>query len=93
MISVKDAVSKALQGFNQFFPDQELQGLELEEVEMSEDEQYWLITLGFDVPNLNPPTGIGAIMQTNQQIYKRKYKVFEIEATSGKVKSMKIRQI
>lgn len=64
----------------------EIQNIRLEEIQISEDEQLWLVTLGFDrvldedealVPN-----------QT-----RREYKLFEIDANTRKVKSMKIRVV
>ncbi|MBI5250399.1 MAG: hypothetical protein HY912_12965 [Desulfomonile tiedjei] len=51
-------------------------GLEVEEIELSDDDFYWLVTLGYDVDPLGR---------------NRKYKVFRIRADSGEVESMKIR--
>lgn len=66
--------------------DNDIRNIRLEEIQISEDEQLWLVTLGFDrlldedealVPN-----------QT-----RREYKLFEIDASTRKVKSMKIRTV
>lgn len=62
----------------------------LEEAELSEDKQYWLITLGFNRlvdKTSNPLADLVAIRN-----YERDYKVFKINAQTGEVQSMKIRQ-
>lgn len=59
----------------------------LEEVELSEDEQFWFVTLGFDRPIDNNPL---ALLQNQTQ---RDYKQFKIDALTGEVKAMKIRTV
>lgn len=59
----------------------------LEEIELSEDEKFWFITLGFNRPINDPFTGI---LQPQTQ---RDYKQFKIDAETGKVKAMKIRAL
>lgn len=49
----------------------------LEEIELSEDKKYWLITLS------HPKGYIGSVMD---------YKIFKVDAYTGKVLSMKIRK-
>lgn len=61
----------------------ELLDVRLEEVELSEDESAWLITLGF----IRPSSGI----LTEQP--KREYRRFEIDTLTGDLKSMKIRAV
>ena len=61
----------------------------IEEVELTDDGRYWLITLSFDVPvELNPSMGT-----TLATVGERQYKVFKVDARSGEVLSMKIREI
>jgi len=60
--------------------------LALEEVELSSDEEFWLITLGFTPPANNLIALAGANV-------KREYKIFKIKSESGNVISMKIRSI
>ena len=55
----------------------------LEEVEFTSDDRYWLITLSFNTNKFGDLGGAGT----------RKYKQFEIDAKSGVIKSMKIREI
>jgi hypothetical protein len=55
----------------------------VEEVELSEDGKYWLITLSYSP--LHPT--LGMLMSSG-----REYKVFEVDAFTSEVKSMKIRK-
>lgn len=79
-VTVKAAVKSAIE-YLQFVQNElggELQDVRLEEVELSEDKSYWLITLGYQ-----PGTGI---------VRDREYKIFKVNATDSLVMSMKIRQ-
>lgn len=61
--------------------------LRLEEVELSEDKNFWLITLGFERPVKNKtPLAEIAIMS-------REYKIFRVNSQTGEVEAMKIRQV
>ena len=89
-IDVRAAVGLAQNYFNSL---QDMlgafQNLRLEEVELSENKQFWLITLGFDcqVISNNPLK-----LEINPQ-YVREYKLFKINAETGEVESMKIREL
>lgn len=50
----------------------------VEEIDLSKDERYWNVTLGLtgDMPAL----------------FSRKYKLFQVDARTGEVRSMKIRE-
>lgn len=61
----------------------DIQDLRVEEVELSEDDKSWLITLGF--------TRLGEVLETCR--YQREYKIFKVDAETSQVKSMKIRQV
>ncbi len=63
-----------------------VQDLRLEEVEFSEDRKYWLITLGF----IANTTGEEESFFSKKE---RDYKVFKVNAETGKVESMKIREL
>ncbi|MDX1522153.1 MAG: hypothetical protein R3264_11035 [Anaerolineae bacterium] len=99
MIDVKEAVKVAFKEIGNLYTTDELTDLTLEEVELSEDEQYWLITLGF-TQTLSLP--IEAQRQTSffdanplvQEISTmRVYKTLKIDANTGEFQSMKIRTI
>jgi len=94
MIDVKKAVSFSMQAIHDFYEGQELTDLALEEVEKTDDE--WLITLGFLVPNKNPVKHnvfSMAMAAANERQYIRKYKIFSVDAESGKILYMKIREL
>ncbi|NEQ36783.1 MAG: hypothetical protein F6K40_11040 [Okeania sp. SIO3I5] len=64
----------------------EIKDLRLEEVELSEDRKYWLITLGF----LTITPGEEESFFSKKE---RDYKVFKINAETSEVESMKIREL
>jgi len=81
MIDVKQAVAIASQYLTELFPDKSPANTQLEEVELSEDEKYWFVTLSF--------TGtIQGVIPLGKS-----YKLFKINADSGQVQSMKIRKV
>jgi len=84
-IEVHEAIRSATKTLQALYEGRELHNLLLEEVEMAEDESEWIVTLGFDAPDSSAPSILPSM--------KRHYKLFHINAESGKVKSMKIRTI
>ena len=48
MIDIKEAVKKAHEYITNIYPGDNFKNLYLEEVELSEDEKFWLVTFGFD---------------------------------------------
>ena len=81
MISVKEAAEKAAEYFTALYDDQFTNVL-LEEVEQT--GHYWLITLGYD----RPPT-LPQFMRKGP----RAFKVFKVDGKTGKIVSMKIREV
>ena len=75
---------KASEYFAGLYKNQGLSNIQLEEVELTDDGKYWLITLSYPVPS--------EIAALNFN-FKRKYKVFTIDRQTGDVKSMKIRKV
>ena len=84
MLDVKEAAQRASEYFAGLFADQGVSNVQLEEVELTEDGGYWLITLSYPL--------IPSILPVNI-VSKRNYKVFKIDAKTGEVKSMKIRTV
>jgi hypothetical protein len=84
-ISAADAAYAAKEYFRALFPN--VHKFSLEEVELSEDGLYWMITLGYEIPKdlleasafFQPPS--------------TKFKVFKVNAQTGQVLSMKIRSL
>jgi hypothetical protein len=84
MINVKDATEKAKEYLLAFFPDAEQ--VQLEEVELSADKGQWLITLSYE--------GVSGSVASSMLVGKSlRYKIFKLDAESGEVLSMKIRDI
>jgi hypothetical protein len=94
MIDVKEAVKIAKSHIAELYSDAELTDLLLEEVEISEDEKYWFITLGFYMPKFNPnkTNSLAELSKAigGEQKYIYKYKVFKINTETGKVLYMKM---
>ena len=91
MLTVKEAVQAAEEWVRDLYPTKDLQHLRLEEVELSDDDRYWRITLGWLEPavRLNPLTAAMADVQKLPRVYK----TVEVDAETGAVKSMKIREV
>ena len=81
MITVKDAAKKAVEYFSEIYGNQ-FGNVLIEEVEQSDD--YWHITLGYDLPSVIAQFGGKA---------PRGFKTFKIDAKTGLVVSMKIREV
>ncbi|CAN5296854.1 hypothetical protein BH23BAC1_BH23BAC1_48180 [soil metagenome] len=81
-MDVKEAIDKAADYLVKFIP--KVEGIRLEEVEITDDDKYYIITFSFDNPSdqgyLNLDRG-------------RKYKSFKIDINSGELRSMKIREL
>ena len=97
MIDVKEAARNAAEYFAGWYADQKYSDILLEEVEYDDDDNVWLITLGYSPPRSIPedmrdqlsPLSPLSSFATRE----RKYKVFRIDAKTGKVLSMKIRTL
>jgi hypothetical protein len=81
MIGVQRAVAAARDFAGDLLDEEKLAGITLEEVELSADERFWLVTLGF--PALGRWSELARVG--------RDYKVFRVDAETGTVSSMKIR--
>jgi hypothetical protein len=90
MIDVKQAVATAIDSLKNFYG--EPQDLLLEEVDRSEDGKYWLITLGFSIPPPVSPANKLQQISVALRPPQRVYKVFQVDAKTGKFVSMKIRE-
>lgn len=93
MIKANEAVQIANEQMRAWFAEDELLALELEEVELSDDERFWLVTLGYSVKRTNPTASevMSAPAGTTPDSV-RTYKVFTIDVESGEVRSMKRRR-
>jgi hypothetical protein len=92
MITVKEAAQAAEKWVRDLYPQTDLEHLRLEEVELSEDERFWHITLGWVEPAVRGPT-LRAMFSEEFRTLPRVYKTLEVDAETGAVKSMKIREV
>ena len=93
---VKMAVQSAYQYIQsmQDLMGRKLDELRLEEVELSEDKDAWLVTLGYDVP-VKRKTAFEEMVEplNTPRKFQREYKLFTVSTSTGAVESMKIRRV
>jgi hypothetical protein len=99
MISVRDAVDAALRYVKDLYGPAVKDTL-LEEVEATDDKRYWLVTVGFNVRETEPATPLQQVMAEARGVpvreskrLTRKYKTIRIDAQSGAVESMKVKEL
>ena len=98
MVDVTSAIKAAssyFQKIDQALSNEPPENLRLEEVEKTEDERHWLVTLGYDAPSKVPyvPTLFPPRTPQPECEYSREYKLFRVNAETGDVEAMKIRKI
>jgi len=87
MIEVKQAVANAVGFLREIYDEEGLRDVRLEEVELSEDEGMWQITLSFHrAGGESTSSDLAAAIFT-----KREFKTVAVSSATGKVQSMKIR--
>jgi len=93
MIDVKEAVRIASDYLVQLYDASQLHDVLLEEVALSEDEEYWYVTIGFtrNIPSTDPMKAMTETILNQKKYTSREYKVFQIDSATGQVRSMKIR--
>lgn len=97
MIDVKEAAGRAAEYFANLYDQSTYTDLQLEEVELTEDEKFWLITLSY-LSNRLPtsPDQIAKLLgmpTPSPSSGPRMYKQFKIDAETGKVHAMTIRKV
>lgn len=92
MLSVKEAVQAAHQWVGELYPPGELRHLRLEEVRLSENERFWEITLGWVEPAIRENT-FAASLSSDVRVLPRVYKTLDVDAETGEVKAMRIREV
>ncbi|MFN3167289.1 MAG: hypothetical protein ACE37H_09530 [Phycisphaeraceae bacterium] len=103
-IPVTEAIRIAKQYVGELYADSSIHDLMLEEIKRSEDGARWLITVGFSrrehkkktqssFASLSEQLSLTAAVLRREQLLERDYKLLEIDAVTGEVKSMRIRDI
>ncbi|HEV2148880.1 MAG TPA: hypothetical protein VGR37_15855 [Longimicrobiaceae bacterium] len=90
MIEIKDAVAAATEFARRVYDEHELRGLRLEELEADLDGRTWKVTLGWIEPDYHPLSIMEGLL--SQHTAPRVYKTFLVDAHSGQVRSMRIRE-
>lgn len=92
MVGIKTAVKAAVDFLSGLYEGQGIRDVRLEEIQLSEENDCWLVTLSFQqlVPSTNPLAGVLQNVMPPQ--YERVYKVVAVDARTGDPKSLKIRQ-
>jgi hypothetical protein len=91
--AIKEAVNSSIAYFGEVLEPRDIQ---LEEIELSADERYWLVTLSGLLPAkekapnaIEAATLAGVFARSHERVYKQ----FKVDAFGGKVRSMKIREV
>ncbi|MDZ8258982.1 hypothetical protein [Nostoc sp. ChiQUE01b] len=94
-IDVRNAVVAAKEYFEgiQDMIGNSINDILLEEVELSEDKRFWHVTLGFSRPVAKTERTLIPEAISLATKYEREYKIFTVDAETGEVKSMKIREV
>ena len=82
MIDAKQAAEKAAEYLRSLVPVSSIPVIE--EIERSDDGQFWLVTLSYQ-----PPMQTGLYLAPHM----KEYKLFKVDANAGDVRSMKIRAV
>ena len=64
----------------------------LEEVDLSQDNKFWNVTIGFTRVQESTSGGPMATLIGQSAEFKREFKVFQIDAESGALRSMRNRK-
>jgi hypothetical protein len=92
MVDVKQAVSKAMGYLEDMYKVDRFKDVLVEEVDLSEDNRYWNVTIGFTRGQETTSGGPMATLIGESSEFKREYKVFQIDADNGDLRSMKSRK-
>jgi hypothetical protein len=86
-IDFKTAIKKAIEFLDAVYANQNLRDVRLEEIDLSEGDEFWNITLSYR-RGMPAPGLVGALIGETP----REYKVLAVRSRDGEVRSMKIRQ-
>jgi len=84
-VTAKQAAQAAAKYLNEVCTPPAIENVLLEEIELSDDERYWQVTLSFK--QYPSATVLSEVFDAAE----KKLRVFKIDTSSGKVVSMKIR--
>lgn len=91
MVLVKEAAQNALAFARDLLGDTRTNALLLEEVELSDDEKDWLVTVS--VPAVRMSSSALSALSASGLTEPRDYKLIRIDAGNGSPRSIKIRKL
>jgi hypothetical protein len=91
MVEPKTAIQNAKDFILELYKDDRLENFLLEEVEMTDDGKYWLVTFGYDTGRATA-SDLGASLSafSMRPRFVRDYKQIKVKAEDGQPISMKI---
>jgi hypothetical protein len=92
MVDVKQAVAKAMDYLEDMYQIDRFKDVLLEEVDLTDDNKFWNVTIGFTRGQESTSGGPMATLIGQSAEFKREYKVFQIDAKTGDLRSMKGRK-
>jgi hypothetical protein len=99
MVNEQQAIKSAMEYLVSVYAPYPLEGLALEEIEMDQSGQWWLVTLGFWehkprslLDKALAEATVGVVLKVPSAEVSRVYKVVKVAAASGKAVSMKMRE-
>ena len=81
MIDVSAAISTAKYYLESVFAAEGYKEVRLEEATLTDDDRFWLITFGFDQPQLGGT------------LWRKDYKVVKVDSQSGQARGVQIREL
>ena len=97
MLEGKQAVQQALQSLYELVGPRELgnvEGIQLEELELTDDSKYWNVTLSYPVKKVPEDEASPALPESLARLIKdsprRKWRTFKIDAQDGRLIAMKL---
>ena len=92
MVDVKQAVARAMGYLEDMYRIEQFKDVLLEEVDLSEDNKYWNVTIGFTRRQETTSGGPMATLIGQSSEFKREFKVFQIDSKNGDLRSMRSRK-
>jgi hypothetical protein len=92
MVSVKEAAHSAIAFAGEILGDKRVDALLLEEIELSDDDTEWLVTVSIPTPRV-PETGFGMLTNGGPAAEPRDYKLIRVDAETGLPVAIKIREV
>lgn len=81
MIELNEAIKNARLYLESVFAAETPRNVRLEEIALSDDDKFWMVTFSFDRPMLGGT------------LWKKEYKLVKLDAESGQARAVQIREL